>query len=127
TIVSIFTNVGTAVGDAIGGTFKNIINTILKGAIGIINGFIDAINFAVDIINNIPGVSIGKLGRLDVPQLATGGVVTSATLAVIGEGSEPEAVIPLSRLDQMLSGDGSGGKNVTVNQYNTVNDNIDMN
>ena len=127
TIVSIFTNVGTAVGDAIGGTFKNIINTILKGAIGIINGFIDAINLAVDIINNIPGVNIGKLGRLDVPQLATGGVVTSATLAVIGEGSEPEAVIPLSKLDQMLSGDGSGGKNVTVNQYNTVNDNIDMN
>lgn len=127
TIVSIFTNVGTAVGDAIGGTFKNIINTILKGAIGIINGFIDAINLAVDIINNIPGVNIGKLGRLDVPQLATGGVVTSATLAVIGEGSEPEAVIPLSRLDQMLSGDGGGGKGVTVNQYNTVNDNIDMN
>lgn len=127
TIVSIFTNVGTAVGNAIGGTFKNIINTILKGAIGIINGFIDAINLAVDIINNIPGVNIGRLDRLNVPQLATGGVVTSATLAVIGEGSEPEAVIPLSKLDQMLSGEGSGGRDVTVNQYNTINDNIDMN
>lgn len=127
TIVSIFTNVGTAVGDAIGGTFKNIINTILKGAIGIINGFIDAINLAVDIINNIPGVNIGRLDRLNVPQLATGGVVTSATLAVIGEGSEPEAVIPLSKLDQMLSGEGSGGRDVTVNQYNTINDNVDMN
>lgn len=72
-IVSIFGEVGTAVGDAIGGAFKNVINTVLKGAIGIINGFIGSINLAIDLINKIPGVNIGKLGVLPVPQFANGG------------------------------------------------------
>lgn len=72
-IVSIFGKVGTAVGDAIGSAFKNVINTVLRGAVNIINGFIKAINFAIDLINNIPGVDIGKLGELPVPQFANGG------------------------------------------------------
>jgi hypothetical protein len=44
-----------------------------------------------------------------VPQLAQGGIVrarTGGTLALVGEGGEHEAVIPLSRLERML---GSGG------------------
>jgi phosphotransferase system HPr-like phosphotransfer protein len=40
--------------------------------------------------------------------LAEGGIVTSATLAMIGEKG-PEAVIPLDRMGQM------GGNNVTIN------------
>lgn len=127
-VVSLFGNVGTRVGDAIGGAVKGVVNGILAGATNIINGFIDAINFALDAINAIPGVSIGRLDRLNVPQLADGGVVSSATLAVIGEGSEPEAVIPLSRLDEMLSssGDESGGRSVTINQENNVYTEVDM-
>lgn len=116
-IVSIFTSVGTAVGNAIGNTFKSVINGILRSAVNIINGFIDGINTVIGIVNNIPGVDIGTLGRLPIPQLADGGIVSSATLAVIGEGSEPEAVIPLSKLDEMLSGDGSGSGatyNITI-------------
>lgn len=127
-VVSLFGNVGTRVGDAIGGAVKGVVNGILGGATNIINGFIDAINFALDAINAIPGVSIGRLDRLNVPQLADGGVVSSATLAVIGEGSEPEAVIPLSRLDEMLSssGDERGGRSVTINQENNVYTEVDM-
>jgi tape measure domain-containing protein len=113
-IVKIFTNVGTVIGSAIGNTFKNVINGVLSGAVNIINGFIDAINTVVDVINNIPGVDIGNIGRLPIPQLAQGGIVSSATLAMIGEGSEPEAVIPLSKLDEMLNG-GSGGSGATYN------------
>ena len=41
--------------------------------------------------------------------LADGGIVTRPTLAMIGEGGEPEAVIPLSKLA------GVGGGSVTVN------------
>jgi hypothetical protein len=44
--------------------------------------------------------------------LANGGIVTGPTLAMIGEGGESEAVIPLSRLDQMTGG---GGSKVTIN------------
>jgi SLT domain-containing protein len=40
--------------------------------------------------------------------LAEGGIVTSATLAMIGEKG-PEAVIPLDRMGQM------GGNSVTIN------------
>ena len=41
--------------------------------------------------------------------MATGGIVNSPTLAMIGEAG-PEAVIPLSRMGQM-----GGGINITVN------------
>jgi hypothetical protein len=36
--------------------------------------------------------------------LAEGGIVTGPTLALIGEGRESEAVIPLSKLNSMMSG-----------------------
>lgn len=102
-ITGLFTSVGTTVGNAIGNSFKNVINSVLRGAINIINGFIRSINNVVGIINKIPGVDIGKIGELSVPQLAQGGIVSSPTLAMIGEGRESEAVIPLSKLDKMLS------------------------
>lgn len=44
---------------------------------------------------------------------ANGGIVTKPTLAMIGEGGESEAVIPLSRLGEM-----GGGANVQVNVIN---------
>lgn len=40
---------------------------------------------------------------VSVPAMATGGVVTAPTLALIGEGNENEAVLPLSRLREFLS------------------------
>src|SRR5208283_3954484 len=36
--------------------------------------------------------------------LASGGVVVKPTLAMIGEGNQPEAVLPLSQLRQLLAG-----------------------
>ena len=97
TIVALFTSIGTAVGDAISGAVKGAINAVLKGAIGIINGFIDAINFAIGVINAIPGVSIEKIQKLEVPQLAKGGIVTAPTLLEAGEAGN-EAIIPLGEL-----------------------------
>ncbi|KAF5061108.1 Phage-related minor tail protein [anaerobic digester metagenome] len=43
-------------------------------------------------------------GGSKVPALASGGVVTAPTLSLIGEGGEPEAVIPLSKLEKILGG-----------------------
>lgn len=53
-----------------------------------------------------------KLMEHPVPAMASGGIVTSPTLSLIGEGSEPEAVMPLSKLERMLEGisSGDGGK-----------------
>ena len=117
TIVSIFTSVGTAVGNAIGNAVRSVVNSVLSGAVGIINGFIDALNGVIGLINKIPGVHLGGIGRLPVPQLADGGIVSTATLAMIGEGREPEAVIPLSKLDAMLSNRSkdSNGSNASIN------------
>ena len=42
----------------------------------------------------------------NIPMLAEGGIVTGPTLAMIGEGSQSEAVIPLDRLHEF----GGGGK-----------------
>ena len=40
--------------------------------------------------------AFGKI--LGIPKMAAGGVATGPTLAMIGEGSESEAVLPLSNL-----------------------------
>jgi phage-related minor tail protein len=46
----------------------------------------------------------------NIPMLAEGGVVTSPTLAMIGEGGQSEAVIPLDRLNEF----GGGSQRVEV-------------
>ncbi len=101
TIVNLFTTIGTAVGDAISGAVRGAVNAILSGAIGIINGFISAINFAIGVINKIPGVSINKLNKLEVPQLAQGGFVrpNKPQAVVIGDNKhEGEIVSPISKM-----------------------------
>lgn len=123
-IIGLFGKVGTSVGNAIGGAFKGVINTILKGAVGIINGFIKSINSVVGVIQNIPGVrgKISKLGELNVPQLATGGIVMpqpGGVLANLAEAGEPEAVIPLSKLDQILQSERPASQN--NNNTQTIN------
>ena len=56
----------------------------------------------------MPGLGGKGFDVPNIPMLAEGGIVTSATLAMIGERG-PEAVIPLDRMGQM------GGNNVTIN------------
>ena len=102
-IVGIFTSIGTAVGNAVGGAFKGVVNSIIGFAEGTINTFIRGINGAIGIINAIPGVNIPRLHSLYIPRMATGGVVTSSTLANIGEGKYNEAVIPLGQSPQFRS------------------------
>lgn len=94
TIKSIFSSIGSSIGSAVSDAFSSAVNWVLRKAVNIINGFISAINSVVGVINLIPGVSIGNVRELDVPQLAVGGIVTKSTLANIGENGA-EAVLPL--------------------------------
>jgi hypothetical protein len=57
----------------------------------------------------VPGIGGNGFSMPDIPMLANGGIVTSPTLALIGEAG-PEAVIPLSQMGNM-----GGGMNITVN------------
>ena len=93
-IKQIFSNVGSAIATGIKGAVSSAVNGVLSTAAKIINGFISAINIAIGVINAIPGVNIGYLSKLSVPAMAKGGIVDSATLAVVGEAGR-EAVIPL--------------------------------
>lgn len=115
-IKNIFSKVGTSIGDGIKKAVSGAVNKVLSTACKIINGFINAINFAIGIINALPGVSIGKISTLSVPAMAKGGIVDSATLALIGEQGK-EAVVPLenntewmdtlaSRLSASMGGQG---------------------
>jgi hypothetical protein len=63
----------------------------------------------------VPGIGGSGFDVPDIPMLAQGGIVTSPTLAMIGEGNGPEAVIPLSKLGSMGFGGGGGGITVNVN------------
>lgn len=93
-IKDIFTNIGGAVSDAVSGAFRKAINGVLRFAANTINGFIRAINGAIGLINKIPGVDIGRINYMDVPQLAKGGILDSPTLAMVGEAGK-EAIVPL--------------------------------
>ena len=51
-------------------------------------------------------MKLTTLPAMGIPGLAEGGIVTGPTLALIGEGRESEAVIPLSKLPQIAGGAG---------------------
>ena len=92
---------------------KGAVNALLGFAERTINGFINLINGAIGAINKIPGVNIGKINTVSVPRLAEGGIIPATAggrLAVIGEGGEDEAVIPLSKLAQMDFGGSSNSE-----------------
>lgn len=97
TITGVFTNIGTSVAGAVTGAIKSGLNGALATIENIINGGIGLINGAIDLINKIPGVSIGKIGTLHLPRLAEGGVLNGAQTVIAGEAG-PEAIIPLDKL-----------------------------
>ena len=113
-------------------TFRAVVRTVVNGVATyfefMANAFITMINLVIKGINLIkPGKDIGTLGAvsfgrmggdsggdggsnpagLDYKAMATGGIVTSPTMALIGEAG-PEAVIPLNKA-------GALGMNITVN------------
>ena len=100
----------------IGAGIRGFIN-IIKGDI---NGLISMVNTAIRAIDAIHVKLPSFLGGGDIgfnipqiPMLAAGGIVTSPTLAMIGEAGS-EAVIPLSKMG------GMGGINVVVNVQGSV-------
>ena len=85
-IVKIFKNI-------IGG-IANIIKTPINLMIDFINGFIRGAN-NIQVPDWVPGIGGKGINIPLIPKLAKGGIVDSATLAMIGEGKSAEAVIPL--------------------------------
>lgn len=88
TIKGIFTNVGTNIGEAIGGAFKSAMNNALATVERAVNKAIGFINGAIDVINDIPGVSIGHIGEVSLPRLAKGGVLKNGQAIMAEAGPE---------------------------------------
>jgi phage-related protein len=88
-----------SIGGSIAGAVGKAWDTVMNGIKNVINTIIiRPLNGAIGIINKIPGVNIGTIS-----ELATGGIVTAPTLAMVGEGREPEAVMPLSKLSSYIA------------------------
>ena len=100
-IKSTFSSLGTSIASAISGAIKKGINNVIYVIERTINNAIGLINGAINLINKIPGVSVGKIKQLSLPRLAKGGIVDSPTIAEIGEDGR-EAVIPLEKNTQWL-------------------------
>jgi hypothetical protein len=102
---------------------KAIVNTVIGFFAGMVNAAIGAVNAIVSAYNSIPllpdlpkvpnlpvpqigGTPTQVAGRMNLPRLAEGGIVSSPTLALIGEKG-PEAVVPLDRMQN--------GGGITIN------------
>jgi hypothetical protein len=107
-------NLAKGLWDGIGTYFKDGINSIIDK----VNGFINSINRLGEKKIKVGDVEIGGFSIPNIPRLAMGGIVTSPTIAMIGEAG-PEAVIPLSGKQR---GMGAGGG---VNVYVTGNEIMD--
>lgn len=106
------------------GDIGKAIENVLKAPVNMIIGALDALDFGVHygglkILGHtiIPSVNF-DWHPFHIPMLAEGGIVTSPTLAMIGEAG-PEAVVPLSH--------GAGGLGgVTVNVTGWVGNDQDL-
>lgn len=96
--------------------FKGFINFFIKGINTLIGGANKLSFTAPDWVPGIGGKTIG-FNLPTIPLLAKGGIATGPTLAMVGEGREHEAILPLSKLQSLIqrakgTGGGDGGGNV---------------
>lgn len=87
-------NIGKAFED-----LGNIITAPFKAAFNAIADFWNSTigQLSWDVPDWVPGIGGQKIGAPKLPKLADGGIATSETQAIVGEGASPEAIIPLDR------------------------------
>lgn len=121
-VFSVGGKIFSGIKDGIITAFKAVVNTIIKGINTIVALPFDGLNGILNKIQNISFLGISPFSWLTwrspvpkIPLLAQGGVVDSATLAMIGERGK-EAVVPLEnnlewldKLANMLSQRMGGG------------------
>jgi hypothetical protein len=86
--------------NSIGGLAARILGGLAMPVIGNVANILDGIDFS----KLIPSAPKPPPTMPNIPRMADGGIVTRPTLAMIGEGGQSEAVIPLDRLGNMGGG-----------------------
>ena len=128
-LVQPWNNFWDAVGGKVSAVWQGIKNAVKSGINSVINFINSGIgklnNFHVNVPKGVPGIGGKSFGLKipTIPTLATGGIATGPTLAEIGEGGEPEAVVPLTKLSNMLNGGVGGG--ITYSPNIVINGNAD--
>lgn len=130
--IEFFKGLGSAIvgafqmmGEDVKALFSGIWQGLTSGFKGFINFFIKGINTLIGGANKlsftapewVPGLGGKTIGfnLPTIPLLAKGGIATAPTLAMVGEGREHEAILPLSKLQNLIQrakGTGGGGGNV---------------
>lgn len=104
TVIGAAGGIAQAIANAVKNALKGLWNTLIAGPVN------SAVRTAVDVLDTLLGPTINFPPAPNVlPYLASGGIVDSPTLAVIGDrrlsqGKNTEAVIPLNKLDNMGGG-----------------------
>lgn len=131
-IVNAFRNLGnalaapfTAVANMIRGIMNQILGSIgraINGAVGAINSLIRGANTALARLR-LPQIPF--VNQVNVPQFAEGGLVTRPTLAMVGEGGEPEYIVPQSKASAFAQNWISGARGTaTLNSASSPTINI---
>lgn len=126
-VVGVFTGDWKRAWEGIVSVVKNIFGAVinyvkipLNGIISLINGAISGIN-QIKVPDWVPGAGGKGINIPLIPKLAKGGIVDSATLALIGEGKSAEAVIPLDKTLTKYMAEAlklaGGNKNIVMNFY----------
>lgn len=122
TIKKMFDAVGITISESISAKFRSTLNAVFSFAGGLINNFIRGINWAVDKINAIPGVSISRLSEVNIPMLAKGGVIQRAGNVIVGERGPEMLRLPRgASVTPLPAGMAAGGGTYNNTFYVTVN------
>lgn len=97
TICNVFSDIGVTIGNAIHDAVVSSVNGILWMVENALNAPIRLLNGAIDIINYIPGVNVPHIAELQLPRLATGGVLDNGARAVLAGEDGAEAIVPLEK------------------------------
>ena len=99
-----FSNLGTSIANAIGGAVKSGINGVISMIENTVNSAIGVINGAINLINKLPGVSVGSVGYVGLPRLAKGGILTNGRAIVAEAGPEIVEMVNGKTIVTPLSG-----------------------
>ena len=112
---SVFAGIGEGLTGYINGwigSFEGFVNRVITG----LNGIITLANAALTVIAKAIGgainIKVPPVKKINIPQLAEGGIVMprpGGVIANLAEAGKPEAVIPLDRL-----GSFGGGRNISI-------------
>lgn len=110
----------TGIWNSVMNSVKNVVRNIVRYVAGSINSIAGAINRLISSFNRLPGPDIPLVPTISVPSFAKGGMVTSPTLAMVGDGGEPEYMVPKSKAtafaqNWLNSGQGDSQGKIQVN------------